>query len=267
MPSGKIFLSKNKPPHRNLRDINHTVRITRLYHPAQLQCGETTQLDGNASSHLIRVLRTKQDTPIILFNGDGFDYLCKTLDSNAKKTLVAIESKTQSRNESNLPITLIQGLSRQDRMEATIQKSVELGVNRIIPVICQRTNSRLANDKKIKKQAHWRKVAISACEQSGRSLIPEVTEITSLDRINSLLDPQAQKFNLNPEAKTSLKNINHTLHAVELFIGPEGGINGDEANFLKTNNFTDIRFGPRILRTETAGPAVISALQMLWGDF
>lgn len=243
------------------------MRITRLYHPAQLHCGETTRLDSNASSHLIRVLRTKPDTPIILFNGDGFDYQCKTLDSNAKKTLVAVEQKTKVDNESNLSITLIQGLSRQDRMEATIQKSIELGVNKIIPVICQRSNTRLANDKKIKKLEHWQKVAISACEQSGRSIVPQVTEIIAIDDITPLLETAAQKFTLNPEAKISLKEINNEQQAIELFIGPEGGLNNDETDFLKSNNFIDIRFGPRILRTETAGPAVISALQMLWGDF
>lgn len=243
------------------------MRITRLYSSEKLSCGKTAHLDANASSHLIRVLRTKQDTTIILFNGDGFDYLCKTLDTNPKKTLVTIESKIQPCNESNLSITLIQGLSRQDRMETTIQKSVELGVNKIIPVICQRSNNRLAKDKKIKKLEHWRKVAISACEQSGRSVIPEVTEITSLDDINKFLNTKAHRLNLNPEAKTSLKNVSHSQQAIELFIGPEGGLNDDETGFLKKNNFTGIRFGPRVLRTETAGPAVISALQMLWGDF
>ncbi|VAW53612.1 16S rRNA (uracil(1498)-N(3))-methyltransferase [hydrothermal vent metagenome] len=243
------------------------MRITRLYFPESLECGKTIQLDANASNHLIRVLRTKKDTVIILFNGDGFDYSCKTLDTNAKKTFVSIESKIQIDNESNLSITLIQGLSRQDRMEATIQKSVELGVNKIIPVICQRSNSRLADDKKIKKLEHWRKVAISACEQSGRCFIPEITEITSLADVHALLDSQAQKFTLNPEADTSLKDANNNQQTIELFIGPEGGLNDDETIFLQENNFTDIRFGPRILRTETAGPAVISALQMLWGDF
>lgn len=243
------------------------MRITRLYFPESLECGKTIQLDANTSNHLIRVLRTKKDTVIILFNGDGFDYSCKTLDTNTKKTFVSIESKIQINNESNLSITLIQGLSRQDRMEATIQKSVELGVNKIIPVICQRSNSRLAEDKKIKKLEHWRKVAISACEQSGRCFIPEITEITSLTDVHALLDSQAQKLNLNPEAETSLRNLSHNKQALELFIGPEGGLNSEETIFLEKNNFTDIRFGPRILRTETAGPAVISALQMLWGDF
>lgn len=243
------------------------MRITRLYHPDELHCGKTTHLDSNASSHLIKVLRTKQGALITLFNGDGFDYQCKTLDSNAKKTLIAVESKTQVNNESNLSITLIQGLSRQDRMEATIQKSIELGVTKIIPVICQRSNTRLANDKKIKKLQHWRKVAISACEQSGRSIVPEVSEINSLTGILPLLNPQAQKFTLHPQASLSLKEVESNQQTIELFIGPEGGLNDEETAFLQQNNFTDICFGPRILRTETAGPAVISALQILWGDF
>ncbi len=151
-------------------------------------------------------------------------------------------------------------------METTIQKSVELGVNKIIPVICQRSNYRLAENKKIKKLEYWRKVIISACEQSGRSVIPEITEITALGNINELLNVQAEKYNLNPDAASSLKTVNNSQQAIELFIGPEGGLNNEEKDYLKNNKFTDIRFGPRILRTETAGPAVISAIQMLWGD-
>jgi 16S rRNA (uracil1498-N3)-methyltransferase len=203
---------------------------------------------------------------VILFNGDGFDYQCKTLDTDPKKTLVNIESKVPNDNESNLSITLIQGLSRQDRMEATIQKSVELGVNRIIPVTCQRTNSRLSKEKQAKKLQHWRKVAISACEQSGRSVIPEITEVTSLSRMIPLLDEQALRIQLDPQAATSLKTIDYRQQSIELFIGPEGGLNDDETGYLIKENFMSIRFGPRILRTETAGPAAISAVQTLWGD-
>lgn len=243
------------------------MRITRLYHPEKLSCGETTQLDSNASSHLIRVLRSKIGSTVILFNGDGFDYRCITLDADPKKTSVTVESKTQTDNESNLSITLIQGLSRQDRMEATIQKSVELGVNRVIPVICQRSNSRLPKDKQLKKLLHWRKVAISACEQSGRSTIPEITEATSLNNVIPLLDHDALKLQLDPQAEISLKAIGYEQQVIELFIGPEGGLSENETAYLQENGFESIRFGPRVLRTETAGPAAISALQTLWGDF
>ncbi|MBE9567205.1 MAG: 16S rRNA (uracil(1498)-N(3))-methyltransferase [Proteobacteria bacterium] len=243
------------------------MRITRLYHPDDLICGETTVLDSNSSNHLIRVLRSKTGTDIILFNGDGHDYLCATLDDNPKKTTVLINSRIRIDNESNLSITLIQGLSRQDRMETTIQKSVELGVNRIIPVLSQRSNVRLNKNNQQKKHEHWLKVCISACEQSGRSIIPEVAEILSLDEIRPLLNKNAQRFTLNPDASTSFKNIDSEEQDIEIFIGPEGGLTEEEIYFLKENDFEDIRFGPRILRTETAGPAVISAIQMLWGDF
>jgi len=242
------------------------MRTTRLYHTGNLCCGETTQLDANASSHLIRVLRSQTGTTVTLFNGDGYDYLCKTLDTDPRKTSVNIESKVPNDNESNLSITLIQGLSRQDRMEATIQKSVELGVNKIIPVICQRSNSRLSKEKQVKKLQHWRNVAISACEQSGRAVIPEITEVISLSGLISLLDDQALKLCLLPQADTSLKSIDYRRQSIELFIGPEGGLNEDETGYLNKENFMSIRFGPRVLRTETAGPAVISALQTLWGD-
>ena len=243
------------------------MRITRLYHPVELICGTTTKLENNASSHLIRVLRAKTGTGVILFNGDGCDYYCTTLDANPKKTLLTIQSKEHIYNESNLSITLIQGLSQQDRMEASIQKSVELGVNRIIPVICQRSNNRLAKNKQSKKLDHWRKIIISACEQSGRSIIPEISDINPLSEIASLLDAHVININLTSDAKHSLKDIKLKHQTIQIFIGPEGGLNEDEKIFLKEKKFLDIRFGPRTLRTETAGPAVLSALQILWGDF
>lgn len=243
------------------------MRITRLYHPEKLTCGTTTQLESNASSRLIRVLRAKIGTCVILFNGNGYDYFGTTINTNPKKTLITIDSKKRTHNESNLSITLIQGLSQQDRMETTIQKSVELGVNRIIPVICQRSNNRLTTNKRSKKLDHWRKIIISACEQSGRSVIPEISDINPLSEMSPLSDTHAIKINLTPDAKHSLKDIKLKQQAIQLFIGPEGGLNEAEKSFLKENKFMDIRFGPRTLRTETAGPAVLSALQILWGDF
>lgn len=241
------------------------MRITRLFQPTNLSCGDTAQLDADASNHIIRVLRTKVDSPVILFNGDGFDYLCRTQDINAKTT-VLVESKSEVNNESNLSITLIQGLSRNDRMETTIQKSVELGANKIIPVLCQRSNTKISQEQQVKKLAYWRKITISACEQSGRCNIPEIQTIKSLHNIQAELDTTALKIILKPEAEHSLKNIDLKKPSVEIFIGPEGGINSEEIQQLEAMGFNNIRFGPRVLRTETAGPAVISALQVLWGD-
>jgi len=243
------------------------VRITRLYLDTELNCGDRTQLDKNASNHLIRVLRAKIDTPLILFNGDGYDYLAVTLDDNAKHTSVLIQSRQKVENESNLSITLIQGLSRQDRMEATVQKSVELGVNRIIPVICQRSNTRLNTEKAQKKLSHWNSVAISASEQSGRCTLPEVGALCTLQNIEPQISGISTRILLDPNADSSLKDVGPENNNVVIFIGPEGGLNEEEIRLLKGNNFTAVTFGPRILRTETAGPAVISAVQTLWGDF
>jgi 16S rRNA (uracil1498-N3)-methyltransferase len=228
-------------------------------------------LDVDASTHLIRVLRTEIDSPVTLFNGDSFDYHAKTLDANAKKTLLLIDSKTATNNESSLTINLMQGLSRQDRMDTTIQKSVELGVNIITPIICQRSNLKFNKDKIDKKLEHWRKVIISACEQSGRSTLPQLTDLLTLDTIGSSLSKNALRIILDPTAKTTLKDIDSEKlkkygNTIEVLIGPEGGLNNEEINYLKSQQFINIRFGPRILRTETAGPSIISALQLLWGD-
>ena len=248
------------------------MRTTRLYHPEDLQCGTTTRLNADQSSHLIRVLRTKVNSPVILFNGDGFDYDCRTLNNDARKTLISIESRIESNRESNLHITLIQGLSRNDRMEYSIQKSVELGINRIIPVICKRSSIKITDEKKLKKLSHWKKVIISACEQSGRNCIPELTEIIPLDKIGDMLKNRALKIVLNPESDTSLSQLSHKRDNpagdnIEIIIGPEGGLTEEEIARLKDCHFNNVRFGPRILRTETAGPAVVSACQMLWGDY
>jgi len=260
MLSGKIYHSKRTQ-----------MRTSRLYYSDPLECGKHVQLGKDASNHLIRVLRTKAGSPVILFNGDGFDYYGSTLDTNAKNTSLSIDSKTETNNESNINICLIQGLSRQNRMETTIQKSVELGVNTIIPVICQRSNLKLNKENAIKKHSHWKNVTISACEQSGRSTLPHLNEILTLETLTSSLDSEALKIILDPASSTTLKDIDSDQlkkckNRIEVLIGPEGGLNDEEINYLKSQQFTNICFGPRILRTETAGPAIISAMQLLWGD-
>lgn len=242
------------------------MRAIRVYHPENLNCGETTFLHADNSNHLIRVLRTKKDSSIILFNGDGFNYHCTTLDNNHKKTQLFINTKQQADNESNLNITLFQGLSRHDRMDTTIQKSVELGANKIVPVICQRSNIKTNKEKLNKKLIHWGKILISACEQSGRCTLPGIEEIILLDDIHRYIKRDSLNIILNPLSNTSIKNLDKN-DSISIFIGPEGGLKDDEIALLEKNNFESANFGPRTLRTETAGPAVISSLQILWGDF
>jgi 16S rRNA (uracil1498-N3)-methyltransferase len=242
------------------------LRITRLYFSGELCCGQSVKLNENTSKHLIKVLRTPVNTPLILFNGDGFNYGCKTHDKHQKATTVHIISKQAANNESPLSITLLQGLSRQDRMSVSIQKAVELGVTKIIPIMTQYSNVKLSPEKQAKKLLSWQNVIISACEQSGRSVLPELLPIRPMSSISSISPSDASQFVLVPAAKKSFSQF-EPKKEVMLLIGPEGGFSDEELKMLASNNFKAVSFGPRILRTETAGPAAISALQMLWGDF
>jgi 16S rRNA (uracil1498-N3)-methyltransferase len=242
------------------------VRTTRLYYPGSLDCGKQIKLDQTASNHLVRVLRTRVGEKLVLFNGDGFDYACTTLNEHAKKTCVSIDQKITLTNESPLDTTLIQGLSRHDRMETSIQKCIELGISRIIPVMLTRSNVRLASDKQDKKLTHWERVAISACEQCGRSRVPEIYAVQTLETLPGLLVPASARIMFAPEAKYTLDEIAPANNTIEFIIGPEGGMTEDEEQQLAAMQFCAVRFGPRILRTETAGPASLAVIQSRWGD-
>ena len=242
------------------------MRTTRLYHPEKLSCGKIVTLDANNSGHLIRVLRTQPGSEVVLFDGSGYDFHCTTIDADPKKTHLDVLSSERVVNESNLSSTLIQGISRNDRMDASIQKAVELGINKIIPLLCERSNYRVSSDRTNKKHEHWNKIVISACEQSGRSSIPQITDITPLSDIDQVVDSDALKILLNPRSKTTLNDISCSQKSVEIIVGPEGGLSYAEIQTLESKQFCSVRFGPRILRTETTGPAVLSAVQVLWGD-
>jgi len=249
------------------------MRVTRFFYSGSLKTGTKIQLNSQSSTHLIRVLRTKAKTPIILFNGLGNEYQCQTLDTNPRKTAIEVLTEVPVNKESPLKITLLQGISRKDRMELCIQKSTELGVFKIIPLICERSNIKQDKTQLDKKHLHWQQVAISACEQSGRCTIPDISAIQTLD--NYLQQEtnnnckKTSKIFLDPDATKMLKTLDASLkdNSIFVLIGPEGGLSENELSSLKQHNWTGIQLGPRILRTETAGPAVVTALQLLYGDF
>ena len=238
----------------------------RLYQAiSPLEPGQTVSLDAKTSHHLTRVLRTRKDSEVILFNGDGFEYPSTLLNENSKKCSVRINDKINVQNESPLNITLFQGISRSDRMSTCLQKSTELGINIIVPVICEKTKINLKGGQAKKKQQHWKQIIISACEQSGRCVIPELKPIITYE--NALSKSQvALKVILDPESKTGINNLKQPTKDIYLMVGPEGGLTQKELDLASQSNFTGINLGPRILRTETAGPACIAAMQVLWGD-
>ena len=240
--------------------------MIRLYQSTLLNLGQNICLDKNPSHHLIRVLRAKKGTEIILFNGDGCEYLAEILDENSKQCQLNITQKTKIENESSLNITLLQGISRGDRMDTCIQKSTELGVQTIIPILCQRTGGNLKGERAEKKLNHWQQIAISASEQSGRCVIPMIKPAINFSQAVQTITSN-HKIILAPDAEKSISSIPEPSNNICILVGPEGGFTQDEIQLATDNNFISISLGPRILRTETAGPACIATAQTLWGDF
>ena len=241
-------------------------RLTRIYTAQDLAVGNRVELEGQAGHYLTRVLRLTTDDVVTLFNGDGVDYLCQVLKINRQQVLVSVSGSKDPDNESALKITLVQAITRGERMDYTVQKAAELGVCTIQPVFSSRVEVKLDGKRQAKKLAHWRGVVISACEQSGRAVIPQVLEPVTLD--DWLTDnTDLQRLVLDPDAGVKLSEIELDSTVVSVIIGPEGGFAPEELEQVIAKGVTAVSLGPRVLRAESAGPAAIAVLQVLGGDF
>jgi 16S rRNA (uracil1498-N3)-methyltransferase len=238
----------------------------RLYHDGELVTGGEFRLSPQTSHHLARVLRAAAGDTIELFNGNGRRYAATLTTIDRRACSVRIDSHTLASNRSPLHTTLLQGLSRNDRMDTTLQKATELGVDRIVPVICARSRYQPGEDRAGKKLAHWQQVIISACEQSGRCTLPELTAPLALRDALAITEPGALALVLAPQGADTLSSIDVAAQAVSLLIGPESGLEANELEAALATGYRAVRFGPRILRTETAGPAALACVQLLWGD-
>lgn len=240
------------------------MRIPRIYNAGTYQLNMHYQLQEDAVNHISRVLRMQTGQQIILFNGDGYDYPATIIQSDKKQVQVQIQAKDPNPTESPLRIHLGQGISRGDRMDFAIQKAVELGVTEITPLFTERCGVKLDGERLIKRNEQWQKIAISACEQSGRSVIPIIHPAISLTEW--LAQPTKElKLTLHPAANDTIKTLSTTQH-IRLIIGPEGGFSEQEITLTASAGFTGIQLGPRVLRTETAALAAIGALQLQFGD-
>jgi 16S rRNA (uracil1498-N3)-methyltransferase len=243
------------------------MRTIRSYIPEKIFVGQQMQLSELASNHLVRVLRLGINDTCVLFNGDGFDYQAKVMSVAKRGASVDIISSHAVTNESPIAITLVQGIARGEKMDWILQKATELGVQRIVPVITDRTEVKLDAERSDKKMYHWLGVVASACEQSGRARLPEIMEPCALANW-PLQDKNFNKFSLDPKGTFGFSDLAKTKPvAVSLAIGPEGGFSERDFATLKAGGFQGLRMGPRILRTETAGPAAIAALNVLLGDW
>jgi len=241
------------------------MRISRLYTPDELITGQKISLQDDSSHYVRTVLRLKKDQPITLFNSLGGEYLC-TLDEVSRKRVVAnIIEKIDRSVESPLRITLGLGISRGDRMDWAVQKSVELGVNEITPLLTERCVVKFKGDKKPQRLKHWKSIVQHATEQSSRTVLPELIEIADIQ--DWVKNQSGLKIFLDPYAEQSLVELKPDDLRVTLLTGPEGGFSNQERELAIAAGFIPVRLGSRILRTEMASLAALSAVQMLWGDF
>lgn len=241
------------------------MRVSRLYTPAPLATGNLIELDDDNGHYVRTVLRLKKDDPIILFNGHGGEYLGTVAEVSRKAVQITIGQWNDRSVESSLQVILGLGISRGDRMDLTVQKAVELGVNHITPLLTERCLVQFKGEKKPQRLLHWQKIVQHAAEQSGRTALPALPEVERLqDWVNI---QQGLKVFLDPYAETTLMNLKPDAMTVTLLTGPEGGFSSQERDIAKASGFIPVRLGARILRTETASIAALAAVQLLWGDF
>lgn len=243
------------------------MRLNRIFCPGPLAAGATVVLPAAAANHVARVLRMRPGASLTLFDGSGNDYQAEiTGTGKGNEVTVRIHAQAPGIAESPLRITLVQGVSRGERMDWTLQKATELGVDSIAPVLTARSVVRLDDKQMDKKQAHWQGIVIGACEQSGRSHVPVVQTPSSLRDYLRTARQDGLRLLLSPTAPVSLPTLPSPPTRIELLIGPEGGLDDAEITSAVQAGFTPVRLGPRILRTETAAVVALSILQGLWGD-
>ncbi|MDF1582948.1 MAG: 16S rRNA (uracil(1498)-N(3))-methyltransferase [Methyloprofundus sp.] len=240
------------------------MRVSRLYLDTPLTAQEAIALDEDCAHYVRTVLRLKKAYLVTLFNGQGGEYQAEIIEVSRKQVLVKILHFIERDVESPLQVVLGLGISRAERMDFAVQKSVELGVAQISPLITEHCVVQLKGDKESNKIRHWQKIAQHASEQSGRTVMPAV------DTVELLADWVEQqsglKVFLDPFAVQTLSDLNPENNKVTLLAGPEGGFSEQERKVAKQAGFIPVRLGPRVLRTETAALAALTAVQVLWGD-
>ncbi|AJZ91152.1 16S rRNA (uracil(1498)-N(3))-methyltransferase [Cedecea neteri] len=241
------------------------MRIPRIHHPENLSVGQDVALSEDAANHVGRVLRMGAGQAIQLFDGSNHVFDAEIVQADKKSVRVKILASNEDDRESPLWLHLGQVMSRGEKMEFTIQKAVELGVNTITPLFSERCGVKLDAERLNKKLQQWQKIAIAACEQCGRNRVPDIRPAMDLAAWCAEQD-NALRLNLHPRASASINTLPQPVERVRLLIGPEGGLSADEIAMTAEHQFTDILLGPRVLRTETTALTAITALQVRFGD-
>ncbi|MBS0878251.1 MULTISPECIES: 16S rRNA (uracil(1498)-N(3))-methyltransferase [unclassified Tatumella] len=241
------------------------MRVPRIYHPETVANNSEFRLSEEAANHVGRVLRMTSGQALEIFDGSNQVFSATIVHADKKSVTVQVTEGVTDDRESPLFLHLGQVMSRGEKMEFTIQKSIELGVNLITPLLSERCGVKLDTERLEKKRLQWQKIAIAACEQSGRNIVPEIRPVMSLR--DWCTEPEAGlKLNLHPRASQSINTLPLPVSRIRMLIGPEGGLTAEEIAMGSEQGFTDILLGPRVLRTETAALTVLTALQVRFGD-
>lgn len=239
------------------------MRLSRFFVDAPLALGRH-ELPEAQAHYMARVLRLAVGAPVQLFDGSGVEFLGELVEVSKKAVFVEVHEQIAGLAESPLHLHLGQGLSRGERMDWAIQKATELGVSAITPIVSERCEVRLKDERADKRLAHWRQIAISACEQCGRSVLPVIHPPLTLAEWLAHTDA-ALKLVLHPVAEPLTSHEKPA--SLAFLIGPEGGLSDAEVQQAQKAGFLAARLGPRVLRTETAPVVALSVAQQLWGDF
>lgn len=240
-------------------------RVPRFFIESTLVPGTRLVLPPEASHHALRVLRLREADRVTLFNGAGGESTARIVGQSRDAFEVEIDQFMSVERESPLAVTLAQGISTGDRMDLTIQKAVELGVAAIQPLMAERSVVRLKGDRSASRRQHWERIVVASCEQCGRNRIPRVSPALSTTDYHAPKD--ALKLLLSPGAQAGLRSVvGSERKPVVLAAGPEAGFSLREEAFLVAQGFVKVHLGPRVLRTETAGPAALAVLNALAGD-
>ncbi|WP_020679294.1 16S rRNA (uracil(1498)-N(3))-methyltransferase [Marinobacterium rhizophilum] len=240
------------------------MRIPRCYEPQPMNPGDTVQLGDNNVQHLARTLRMRAGDQVMLFNGDGREFLATVLEVDKRSLQVRIDSSETPGRDSPLQIHVGQTLSRGERMDYAVQKATELGMARMTPLFSERCEVKLNSERQDKRLRHWQQVAISACEQSLRCTIPQLDAPEALAHWVGSVEADL-KLVLHHHSARPLGDLPRPA-SIALLIGPEGGLTEAEVELAIASGFQPVALGPRVLRTETAPVVAQAILQSHWGD-
>lgn len=239
--------------------------MPRFYTPLALAIHQTIEPDAGLTRHL-QVTRAQPGDAITLFNGDGFDYAATVLEMGKRHSLLTIDNQQPNPTESPLDSLLVQSVASNDHLDYALQKAVECGVSRIELVWAERSQGRLSGDRLEKRMQHWQGVITAACEQSGRSRVPALAAPEPL-AVRLARTGDEPRYILAPGGITTLQQLPASASRVALLVGPEGGFTDKELEQASAQGWQPLMLGPRVLRTETAGPVALALLQARWGDY